>query len=84
MLLWFLMNGADITSLVQWNLAGLSLQQSHASSAADASDVSCDCRLRSDLLLGVASVSLSALLQECWVGWLCAGVCTHDPGHLRQ
>lgn len=25
------------------------------------------CRLRSDLLLGVASVSLSALLQECWV-----------------
>lgn len=25
------------------------------------------CRLRADLLLGVASVSLSALLQECWV-----------------
>lgn len=25
------------------------------------------CRLRSDLLLGVASLPLSALLQECWV-----------------
>jgi hypothetical protein len=25
------------------------------------------CRLRADLLLGVATVSLSALLQECWV-----------------
>jgi hypothetical protein len=25
------------------------------------------CRLRSDMLLGVASLPLSALLQECWV-----------------
>jgi hypothetical protein len=25
------------------------------------------CRLRSDLLLGVSSLPLSALLQECWV-----------------
>lgn len=30
------------------------------------SAVTC-CRLRSDTLLGVASVSLATLLQECWV-----------------